>query len=205
MSATVSFSCLFCASIPFSDFGNFSDHFINTHRNFLFPAQDACSTDELRTLAELVVLFERNLPGLKWINIKLSTLVGCDAARFKRLKENVGHRRSLALARNPPVASVMPASHTHSPMLIDLEAADSCDPKAADLNQDISVIIDEIHNISTVLRDKSDSTRFSESISSSYNTLLPFSCLFCDRRFSTSSGLGLHKKSRHFDEFLLEI
>lgn len=99
----------------------------------------------------------------------------------------------------------MPASSTLSPMLIDLEAVDSCDPKAADLNQDISVIIDEIRNISTVLRDKSDSTRLSDSISSSFNPLLPFSCLFCDRRFSTSSGLGLHKKSRHFDEFLLEI
>lgn len=90
-------------------------------------------------------------------------------------------------------------------MLIDLVATDTCDIDAADLNQDISIIIDEIRNISTVLRDNSDSPKVSDSFSTCFNALLPFGCLFCNRKFSTASGLGLHKKSRHFDEFLLEI
>lgn len=205
MTAATPFSCPFCASLPFSDFDSYSDHFINIHRESLFPVPDSWGTRELGILAKLVVLFENYLPGLRFIKIKLSALVGCESVRIKRAKERNDYKNLLTRARNPPAVPVLPVSPPLSPMLIDLEAMDSCDSQAADINRDISVIIDEVRNISTVLKENSDPTGLSDSISSSFNTLLPFGCLFCDRRFSTLSGLGLHKKSRHFDEFLLEI
>lgn len=204
MSAAASFSCPFCASPPFTDFDNYSPHFINVHRSSLFPDPNFWGVGELRTLAELVTLFEKYF-GLYHVNIKLSTLVGCDTYRIKKTKELLGYKQALAFVRNPQVESSAPAPSILGPSLIDLEPAESCDTKAADLSHDISVIIDEVRDISNILKDNVDSVKFSESLSSSFNALLPFKCLFCDRRFSTSSGLGLHKKSKHFHEFLLEI
>lgn len=56
-----------------------------------------------------------------------------------------------------------------------------------------------------MLRGNSDLNRLSNSSFCSFNTLLPNKCLFCNRRFISKSGLGLYKKSRHLDEYLLEI
>lgn len=91
---------------------------------------------------------------------------------------------------------------------------DTCDINdnhpSANLTGQLKNLCDDIKDISlllNLLKDNSDISSFSTSLdqSSRASAAPRHTCLFCDRSFSTKGGLGLHKKSRHLQEYLLEI
>lgn len=198
--------CPFCAAPPFCTYDDFSTHFLTTHRPSIFPDPNYWGGDEYRALAGLVVLFEKNFPSVRKVNIELAALVGSDNLRIRRIKESAAFKNHLTqfrlLQEEPCKSNISPSS---SPEIITLDMCDQANDLTADLNRDASVILEEIRDISTILKENVDSCIPNDSISGSINLLLPHRCLFCDSRYSTKSGLGLHKKSKHFEEYLLEI
>lgn len=198
-------SCSVCAAPPFPTYDPFFNHFVDVHRPSLFPIPNFWGPGELNSLTSLIILLEKYLPSDRKVNIRLSALVGCEPTRMKRIKETVSFKNLLILARKSQAERPESATIPPNPELICLDDFDLDENSSIDLESETNNIRKEIHNISLVLKDKSDSVLLSNPNSCSFSTLLPYNCLFCSRRFSSKSGLGLHRKSRHFEEYILEI
>lgn len=80
--------CPFCACLPFVDSSTFETHFDDVHRITLFPDSTAlCGSDGGLSLAKLIFFYERFQPHLRYINIKLSSLIGCEAKTIKNFEK----------------------------------------------------------------------------------------------------------------------
>lgn len=148
--------CPFCAAPPFFASDDFISHFVETHRSPLFSVPDLEGTDEQKILAGLIILFEKYFPTERKINIKLAALVGSDSTRVKRIKENVSFQNLLTQSRMLQEEPRKPIPILPSPEVINLETCDPTAVSTTDLSKDVSAIFDDIKDISTILRDKSD-------------------------------------------------
>lgn len=202
--------CPFCACSPFVDSPSFEYHFIKFHRSSLFPDPNTLmGSDEGLNFARLAIFYDGLQPPVRNINIKLASLIGCEPKVVRNFKKTLAFPRAMTAARD---------SMTVHGSLIDRDSSDS-DPGSANFlslkdNFDFSFIEQvsdlekDISNLSSILKENLDTSELSttnnqKEVSISLQDRFP--CLFCDRTFPSKIGLGLHKKARHINEYLLEI
>lgn len=201
--------CPFCACPPFISMTDFDSHFIKLHKPLLFPdPRPPIGHDQRYDIARLI-FYERFAPNTRYINIQMATLTGYEVKLIKNLKATIAFSRILREIRtannSQPRLSISSRyvydSATSPPFEVDYD--NSLIEQMADLQQDVANLSQAIrHSLSSpVQMTPVDQKYISHPIALGDRHV----CLFCDRVFTTKSGLGLHKKAHPHQEFLLEI
>lgn len=108
-------------------------HFINVHRTAYFPSPINLSGDSHGLcISTLTAFYERFQPELRFINVNLASLIGCETPKVKNFRKTIAYNNALEAARNSIYHSG--ASGSNSSDLCDVSLVD----QVTSLERDIS-------------------------------------------------------------------